>query len=184
MQRRVLVSIVVLVAVTLGCGTDDAPPPPPQPPNLTERVAPKPPGADDYASRSFAFPLSLTDAEAILRQTQIFAFGGMSPKRRVQAFNVVFEQPDSVSRFQVLAEAASPAGKLYALAALLLLDRPAGRRLQRTLAAEPQPILVFDSDMAYEKPVNELAAMVERRDMGTWFRQVRDETIAHYAKSR
>jgi len=143
---------------------------------------PKPRGSDDYARRSFGSPLSLQDAEAILRQTQVFEFGGMPPKRQVQAFNVLFEQTDAVSRFQRLAEIASPAGKLYALAGLLLLDRPAASRLQRTLAEESLAILVIDSDVIYEKPVRELADIVERRDMGTWFRRVRDETNAHYAK--
>ena len=126
----------------------------------------------------------MENAEAILRHTQIFAFGGMPPKRQVQAFNVLFEQPDAVSRFQHLAGIASPAGKLYALAALRLLDRPAASRLERMLVEESKTIMVFDSDVVWEKPVRELADMVERRDMGTQFRRTRDEVEAHYAKSR
>jgi hypothetical protein len=185
MQRGVLLSMVILIgAMTPGCRKYDGPPAPPEPPDLTGRVPPKAPGSDDYARRSFGFPLALQDAEAILRQTQVFEFGGMPPKRQIQAFNVVLEQPDAVSRFQLLAEAASSAGKLYALAGLLLLDQPAAGRLQRTLAEESQAILVFDRDVAYEKPVSELAGMVERHDMGTWFRRMRDETNAHFAKSQ
>lgn len=183
MQRGILLSVVILIGtITLGCREHDSPPAPPAPPDLTYRVPATPPGSDDYAHRSFGSPLSLQDAEAILRQTQVFAFGGMPPKRQVQAFNVLFEQPDAVSRFQRLAEIASSAGKLYALAGLLLLDHLAAGRLQRTLAEESQAILVFDSDVIDEKPVRELAGIVERRDMGTWFRRVRDETNAHYAK--
>jgi hypothetical protein len=185
MQRGILLSTVILMgAITLGCRENDSAPAPPEPPDLTRRVPSKPPGSDDYARRSFDPPLSLQDAEAILRQTQVFEFGGMPPKRQVQAFNVVFEQPDAVSRFQLLAESASSAGKLYALAGLLLLDHSAAGRLQRTLGEESEAILVFDSDVVSEKPVSELAGLVERRDMGTWFRGVRDETNAHYAKSQ
>jgi hypothetical protein len=81
--------------------------------------------------------------------------------------NVVFEQSDAVSRFQLLAESASSAGKLYALAGLRLLDHSAAGRLQRTLGEESKAILVFDSDVVSEKPVSELAGLVERRDMRT-----------------
>jgi hypothetical protein len=185
MTRGIFLSTLILLSViTLGCrGNDDLPTPPARP-DLTKRVVPPPPGSDDYAHHSFASPLSVPDAEAILRQTQVFAFGGMRPKRQVQAFNVLFEQPDAVSRFQHLAETASSAGKLYALAGLQLLDRPAAGRLQRTLAEESQKIVVFDSDIVWEKPVSELAGLVERRDMATQFRRTSDEVNAHYAKSR
>jgi hypothetical protein len=174
--------IGLIGVIPLGCRRSDDLPALPQPPDLTERVVPKRTGSDDYAQRSFGYPLSLQDAEAILRQTQVFAFGGMPPKRQVQAFNVLFEQPDAVSRFHRLAESASSAGKLYALAGLRLLDRPAAGRLQRTLAGESQAIVVFDSDVVHRKPVRELAGLVARRNMGRRFRQLRDETNTHYAK--
>ena len=95
--------------------------------------------------------------------------------------------PDLTKRVvpnQHLAEIASPAGKLYALAGLQLLDRLAASRLERMLAEESKRIVVFDSDVVWEKPVRELADIVERRDMGTQFRRMRDEVEAHYAKSR
>jgi len=76
------------------------------------------------------------------------------------------------------------AGQLYALGGLLLLDHSAAGQLKRTLAEESEAILVFDDDVIYEKPASELAGLVERRDMGTWFRRVRDETNAHFAKSQ
>ena len=145
-------------------------------------MLPTPPGVDDHARRSFVYPLSVEDAQVILGQTEVFAFGGQPPKRQVQAFNVVFEQRDAVARFQRLAEAALPAGKLYAFAGLLLLDRTAAARLRRPLVEDSQVILVVDSDVAHQKPVRDLAVMVEDRDMGSWFRRARDETDAHYAK--
>jgi hypothetical protein len=97
---------------------------------------------------------------------------------------VLFEQPDAVARFQHLAETASSAGKLYALAGLQLLDRPAASRLRRMLAEESGKIVVFDSDVVWDKPVEELAGFVERRGMGAQFRKVRDEVNAHYATAR
>ena len=183
MQCRTLFSVVILTGtIALGCRPHDSPPAPPVPPDLTGRATPKPRGSDDYARRSFATPLSVPDAEAILGQTRVFEFGGMPPKRQVQAFNVLFEQRDAALRFRRLAETASPAGKLYALAGLLVLDRPAAGRLRRTLAEESQTIVVCDSDVVDEKPVSELADIVERREMGPEFRRMRDETNAYYAK--
>jgi hypothetical protein len=184
MRQVSLIAVVLIGAINLGCRQTDNSPALPAPPTPPRRDIPRPPASDDYAHRSFATPLSLHDAEAILRQTQVFAFGGMPPKRQVQAFNVLFEQRDAVWRFQRLAESASPAGKLYALAGLLLLDRPAAAAVQQTLARESQVIVVFDSDMVLRKRVNELADVVVRRQMGRAFRRVRDETNAHYAKKQ
>jgi hypothetical protein len=185
MNRGLLVFVATLVtAIAVGCGRREGPPPPPESPDWTGRVPSKPPGADDYARRSFASPLSRRDAETILRHTRLLEFGGMPPKRQVQAFNVVFEQPDAVSRFGLLADAASQAGQLYAFAALLLLDPTAADRLRGMLAEASETILIFDSDVVYEGPVAETAAMIERRNLGAWFRRVRDETNAHYSKSQ
>ena len=185
MRREVLWALVLLVSViSVGCRESDGPPAPSEAPDLTGRVLPRPPGADDYARRSFAYPLSAEDAEAILRQTQVFEFGGMPPKRQVQAFNVVFEQRDGVARFHHLGDTALPAGKLYAFAGLLLLDRTVAARLRRSLVEDSQAILVFDSDVADQKTVRDLAVMVEHRGMGSSFRRARDETDAHYAKRR
>jgi hypothetical protein len=63
--------------------------------------------------------------------TQVFAFGGTPPKRQVQAFNVLFEQPDAVSRFQHRAAIASPAGKLqkrdlYQILRAVVIGRDSG----------------------------------------------------------
>jgi hypothetical protein len=183
MHRRVLLAFVILVGpITLACGGTDAARVPPEPPDLTGRVLPKPPGSDDFAHRSFDHPLSLQDAQAILRQTQVFEFGGMPPKRQIQAFNVVFEQAGAISRFQSIADGNWAAGRLYALAGVLLLDAQRAGPLRASLSLDRREILVMDSDTSYEKPVRELAAMVEQRNMGRWFRRVRDETTAYFAK--
>jgi hypothetical protein len=106
-----LLAFVILVgATTSACQEGVGPPAPPPPPNLTGRVLPKPPGIDDFAHRSFGHPLSLPDAEAVLRHTRVFEVGGMPPKRQVQAFNVVFEQAEAVGRFRSIVEYARSHG--------------------------------------------------------------------------
>ena len=177
-----LTFLILLGASTVGCQRSVAPPAPPAAPDLAQRATPKPPGSDDFAHRSFGKPLTLQDAEAVLRQTRVFEFGGMPPKRQVQAFNTVFEQADAVSRFHSIAEGESAAGQLYALAALLLLDPAAAEPLKASLSVDSRKILVIDSDTSYEKPVRDLATMVERQEMGRWFRRIRDETTEYFAK--
>lgn len=86
-------------------------------------------------------------------------------------------------RFRSIAGGGWAAGKLYALAALLLLDPAAAPPLRASLAVDSDKILVIDSDTSYEKPVRDLVNMVERQDMGRWFRRVRDETTEYSAKS-
>jgi hypothetical protein len=67
MRREVLWAVVLLVGmISVGCRETVGPPAPPEAPDLTGRLPPKPPGSDDYARRSFAYPLSVQDAEAIL----------------------------------------------------------------------------------------------------------------------
>jgi hypothetical protein len=86
------------------------------------------------------------------------------------------------ARFQSLAEEASAAGRLYALAGLLLLDPKAAERVRAALSRDARRILVIESDTSYEKPTSELAALVEQHEMGTWFRRARNETSDYYRK--
>ena len=155
-------------------------PPPPAPPDGRRPLA-VPPGAGDYAFGRFPTPLPLPDAQAILRQTEVFSFGGMPPKRQVQAFNVVMEQPDATARFQALANGASPVGRLYALAGLLMLDPTAADHLKRQLLADGRDVQVNASDTWDLQSVRQLAEMVEAREMGVAFTQARDETNEWYA---
>jgi hypothetical protein len=184
MPLRVPLSVAVLALVVVGsCSYGDHPPTPPPAPDLTGRTTvPKPPGSDDFSQGRFPYPLPLTDAEALLRRTQIFAFGTMPPKRQVQAFNVVFEQHDAVSRFQSIGDGDSAAGRLYALAGLLLLDRVAVGRVRASLARDSQVILVMDSDVVVRRPVQDVAAMIEQRNFGASLRRLRDETDAYFGR--
>lgn len=81
----------------------------------------------------------------MLTRTEIFEFGEMPPKRQVQAFNVVFEQPDAARRFQRIGKNAQPSGRLSAVAGLLLLDHSAAEHLLVVLSNSPERILMFDS---------------------------------------
>jgi hypothetical protein len=184
MRRGVLLGVAILAGVIgFGCSNRQNLPTPPQPPDLTGRTLPKPPGSGDFAWGSFPYPLSLSDAEAVLRRTGLFAFGGMPPKRQVQAFNVLFERSDAASRFRSLARAESPAAKLYALTGLLLLDRASAQSVRVSLSGDEQHILVMESDMASERPVREVADLLERRNLGRAFRRERDETDQYFAKA-
>jgi hypothetical protein len=172
----------LLLVATVACGAGDAAPPPPPAADFTkQRTPPAPPGSDDFAERTFTEPLSLQDAEAVLIRTSVFGFGGMPPKRQVQAFNVVFAQPDAAARFRSLGTTASAAGRLYSLAGLLLLDPGAAMLLREALSENVNTILVRDSDVVYERPVREVADMVEQQALGMGFRRAQAETDAYFA---
>ena len=113
-------------------------------------------------------------------RTKVFAFGGMPPKRQVQAFNVVLAQSDAVERFRSFGTAASAAGRLYSLAGLLLLDPAGAMRLRSELSEDASTILVRDSDVAYERQVSDIAEMVERRALAVQFRHASDEVNAYF----
>jgi len=55
--------------------------------------------------------------------------------------------------------------------------------LNVSLAADERRIVVIENDISYEKPVRDVATMVEQRDLGRWFRRVRDETNEYFAES-
>jgi hypothetical protein len=176
---RAGVRFVVVAALVVGAGCySDAPPELPESPKDS---IPLPPGHGDISRKAFATPLPLADAETILRETTLFEVGGMPPKRQVQAFNVVYEQPDAVARFQAIGRTAGPAGRLYALAGLALLDPMAGRALAESLSTSAERIAFMDSDVAFTRSIRDLAGIVETSDMGTRFRHQRDEIDRYFA---
>ena len=87
----------------------------------------------DIANGWLKSPLPAGDARHILLQTKLFALGDMPPKRQVQAFNDIFEQPDVAATFRYISERAEPAGRLYAFAALSMLAPPEAAALRETL---------------------------------------------------
>ena len=193
-QRSCLAALALTLSVS--CGEPASPLPVPQPPGNS----PSPTfqfdaalGADprcvptkghDFAHRPYAVPLSVTDAELILVCTTRFAFGAMPPKRQGQAFNVLFEQPDAIARFQSVAAKAGPAGRLYTLAALRLLAAAEAERLAQGLALEKRQVLVQDSDVILGPRVaSDLVALVKSRQIGEEFRRDRDVIAAYYNKA-
>lgn len=181
-MRRRLAGVPLLAAVVVcaacGSGTPDPPPSPPR------DIVPQPPGHDDISRKPYATPLPLADAEAILRATTLFEVGSMPPKRQVQAFNVVYEQPDAVSRFQAIAGTATSAGRLYALAGLALLDPTAARVLAESLSTSGERLTFVESDVATTRSVRDLAGVVETSDMGTRFRRQREEVNRYFAEKQ
>jgi hypothetical protein len=120
---------------------------PPQP----MRLHPPPAGFDDCARGILGTSMPVDEAERLLRCTKIFAVGGMPDKKPVQAFNVLFEEPDATTRFRTLAVQGQTAGRLYALAALLLLDPTEGNRAAQELSRQSDTVTVQDSDVEYRR---------------------------------
>ena len=195
MRQRTCVAALAL-ALSASCGEPASPLPVPPPPNNSP--SPTSPfdaalGADprcvpttgeDFAYRPYAVPLSVADAELILVCTTRFAFGAMPPKRQGQAFNVLFEQPDAIARFQSVAAKAGPAGRLYALAALRLLASAEADRIAHDLALDRRQVLVQSSDVILgPRSASDLVALVKSRQIGEEFRRDRDVIAAHYNKA-
>jgi hypothetical protein len=155
--------------------------PDPPPPPVRWAAPPPPPGHGDFALYSFDHPLTLRNAEAVLTYTRIFG-PGRPWARQVQAFNVVLDEPDASARFQRVARSAQPAGKLYALAALRLLDPSAAEPVRAALAADTAEILVLEGDTVRRESPGILADEIARQQMGEAFRRVRDETNDHFAR--
>ncbi len=135
-----------------------------------------PPLRQDYALGSFFWPLDLTIAEEILSRTNQFAWGLMDPKRQVQAFNVIFDQPDALLRFRRIARDAGPAGKLYALCAFIALRSPEQNGLVSVLALSTDRIELVYSDVSREVELREAATTVLSKRLAQRLRDERAET--------
>lgn len=161
MGHRGWTSALVL-SLAVGCA-ESAPLPSVGPPR--QNVA-EIPGQGDFARGSFRAPLSVEDAEQILLHTRVFEVGGMPPKRQVQAFNVLLDQPDARARFESIAIHAETAGKLYALCALLQLNPEPATALASDLANGGATLLVWDWDVGGSKPAAELVVLIRKRPLG------------------
>ena len=179
MTRYQLAAFAFTTLLATGCGpATELPVPPPQ-----SRTPGPPPGVGDFALSAFPSPLSVVDAEAILLRTRTFAFGSMSPKRQVQAFNVLLDQPNAQILFESIAARAEIAGKLYAFSAFLVLKQEVPAALASKLESEQTELLVVDSDVAGFKATSEVVALIKSRRVWSEMRRAKDETLKYFAKA-
>src|SRR6187397_2147889 len=96
LRRR---AFVIAVVLTSGCGGPGAIPSVSSS-ATTQPGGPQPagpllvPGFEMF--KELPSPLSAANAEQILIRTEGFAFGGMPYLRQVEAYNVIFDQPDNL----------------------------------------------------------------------------------------
>lgn len=166
------VLIAMMSTMSSGCGPSGADLP--APPAL-RNDPPLPPGTADISNRSFTRPLSVADAEQILMLTEIFQYG--TSTWQVRAYNTVYEQPDAIARFRVVAERARWAGQLYAFSALTILQPDGSTHLGRRLAAIEAQTLVYDGDWGGERRVADLVNVIQERKLGEELRSLREVSV-------
>jgi hypothetical protein len=129
--------------------------------------------------------LSVGDAEQILRRTKVFEFGGMPPKRQVQAFNLLLDQSDAQSRFERIAARGETAGKLYALSAFFALQTEKSAALAAALAENLEEVLVIDSDVVrgWQRPAD-VVILIRNRRLWERMRHDKRETAKYFDKAR
>jgi hypothetical protein len=146
-------------------------PPAPQASTTPPFSEPPPPilDADDIAHRVQHQEMSVTLAEEVLSKTGVFTFHN-NPGASHRAYLLLLEQPDSISRFEALAERSGYAGQLYALCALSEKAPAAASRLSARLDTVRATVVVWDNDVRSVQPVVEVARMIRSRELWRWFR--------------
>jgi hypothetical protein len=122
----------------------------------------------------------VADAEQILLRTLIFALGEMPPKRQVQAFNVLLDQPDALARFRQIWPRAEAGGQLYVLAALRMKEQSDARLFARALSGRQDEVVVYDSDVIDRHRVSDLVGLVMTRNVGAECRRLRASTEEYF----
>src|SRR5712664_1887189 len=175
-MRHCCITVVLGAVLITGCSQSPGPPVPPPSRSVTEV-----PGAGDFARQPFASPLSIEDAEQILVRTRVFEFGGMPPKRQVQAFNVLLDQPDAVARLKRVSDRGELAGRLYALCALSTLDKQVARTLAVALGQDQTRVLVIDSDVIRGSMTSaEVVVLIQQQQLGPGMRSEKEETAKYF----
>jgi hypothetical protein len=179
---RGLLTMLAIVGAAAACG-NAAPIPQVSSvyPNGGPAPPPPPPRGDEFARGKFRSPLSVADAEQILLRTRVFEIGGMPPKRQVQAYNVIADQPDARARFESIAVRAEPAGRLYALCGLIALRSDLASTVSAGLAANGHTLTVFDSDEVSDQSASQLLDLIQRRRLWDEMRAARREVAAYFA---
>lgn len=141
--------------------------------------APAPPDVappDPIAKPPIAEKLTGLTAEQVLTGTRIFSINNLN--HRISAFNVIVDRPDALAVMRRVASDGRAAGQLYALVALRTLHPSSALDLETRLAASNERITFVDSDVAAQRSVGDLVAVVRERDLAGAFRRVRyDERV-------
>ena len=180
----------------LSCGEPASPLPVPQPPEQQPSPTPQfdaalgadsrcvPTTGQDFAHRPYAVPLSVADAELILVCTTRFAFGAMPPKRQGQAFNVLFEQPDAIARFQSVAVQGRTGRSVVRARGLAASCGRRGGPARTRPRSRETPSACEDSDVILGPRVaSDLVPLVKSCQIGEEFRRDRDVIAAYYNKA-
>lgn len=173
-MRNAAAAVFSLLLLT-ACAPDSTPPPLPPPPGSIP-PPPPPPGHDDFAAREFDRPLSVADAEEILQKTKIFSYGGMSHLPHPEALVVIARHEKALEIARRLGRDAGPAGRLYALCLLKILEDRQARdhgflpphpgeteRLASELIRITTPILFQQSDVSNDISVADLTVRILNR---------------------
>jgi hypothetical protein len=179
-MRATIVATLIVVAACSSQPPSAELPPPPIPPKIQPANAPD---AADVANGAYSFPLSISDAEHILMETDVFdvAGSGFRPGRQVQAFNVLLDERDALDRFRRLALKGRPVGQLYGLCGLLLLARAEGVTLAHSLSLNPADVMVRDGDYMFDTPAVRAIVLVFANDVPTRLRERRAEVYAYFS---
>ena len=178
-RASVFLGVIVL---TIGCG-DPTTVPAVSAPYSTggQTTASVPPPLPFETFADLPSPLSGDNAEQILIRAKSFAFGGMPLKRQVEAYNVVFDQPDNLSRFESIAIRAQAAGRLYAFCGLTALKTDRARTLAAELVKDPEVLLVRSSDQGLSQTSAQLIDDIQKYGVCDQMRAQRREVFAYFA---
>ena len=136
---------------------------------------------DEITKRSFPSPLSVPHAEEILTKTRNVSYGLMwQPKRQSLAFNGLFDQSDARERFVRLSVHAGTPGRIYAAAALMLIDGSVPVPLLRSLADSRQKVWEIAADVVDWRPASDFSQIDRLRELGETVRGERDRVYDYF----
>jgi hypothetical protein len=176
---------LLLFLILPGCTVGSVPPPPGLANDSTSQAPPPPPDIrDDPACKLFRWPLALTDAVNLLKQTETFANTGIyiggEPPPQLAAFNVLLDDPDSVRWFEEIAKTGTHAGKLYALCAFQLIDSKRASTLADELRSADGEVFTQDGCTGGDDDIPNIVHAIGKYSYGKHFREARKRTYEYY----
>ena len=178
---RTVAAAATMVLLLTACAPDVTHPPLPTP-APSPPLPPPPPGHNDIASGKFRRPLSVADAERILRHTTIFAYGE-NHFPHSEAVAVIAQERDALATARRLGREGEGAGRLFAFCLLKHLEsnQPTGlpgperkdiEELAGELANVTTLIWFTQSDVTEELTVS--AALIRIMNRRLWIDVVDD----------